>query len=124
MSKNITPEELSEFTRCIAAGIDKAKNPSAGRVASDINCAIAAMNGDEKAISRVRSVIATMAAKAEPAAKSTQASAPAAPITLAFSGELGPDIMERLAAEVAKRRPEFVGKKLQFSLSAKPADSK
>ena len=117
MSKEITPVELSKFIRCIAAGIEASKKPRADMVASDIRCAIAAVGGDEGAASRVRAVISAAA----PAAPAEAHTAAAEPITLRFNGELGEDVMRRAAAEVAKRRPALSGKKLQFTLTAKPA---
>ena len=53
----INPKEIVKFVRYIAAGIDASKKPSRGMVASDIRCAIAAVNGDESAINHVRSII-------------------------------------------------------------------
>lgn len=113
MAKEVTPQELAQFCRIVAAGIDAAKNPRADLVASDVRCAIAAMNGDEGAVKRVHSVIAA----AKPA--SAGAVEPAKPISLSFKGELNGDLMQRAAAELEKRRPDLKGKKLQFSLSAK-----
>jgi hypothetical protein len=112
MSKEITPAELSKFIRCVAAGIDASKKPRADMVASDIRCAIAAVNGDEGASARVRAVIS--------AVPDAPPRAAAKPISLRFNGELGEDVMRRAAAEVAKRRPALRGKKLQFTLTAKP----
>lgn len=112
MAKEVTPRELAQFCRIVAAGIDAAKNPRADLVASDVRCAIAAMNGDEGAIKRVHGVIAT-------ASKPAPAPAPADSIALNFSGKLSADLMQRAAAELEKRRPELKGRKLQFSLSAK-----
>lgn len=110
MAKEVTPRELAQFCRIVAAGIDASKSPRADLVASDVRCAIAAMNGDEGAVKRVHSVIA--------AAQSAKAP-PADPISLTFKGELNGDLMQRAAAELEKRRPGLKGKKLQFSLSAK-----
>lgn len=115
----VSPQEIANFVRCIAAGIDGSKNPKRELVASDIRCAIAAVNGDEKAVTRVRSVLAAVqtAAPADPAPAAAQAA-----IDLRFSGPLSGELLSRAAAEVAKRRPELRGKKLQFSLSAKIAE--
>lgn len=117
MSKEITPSELSQFCRAVAAGIEASKKPRADLVASDIRCAIAAVNGDEAAVARVRSVLA--AADGAPAPAKT---ASEEPIALRFSGDLSGDVLGRAAAEIAKRRPGLQGKKLQFSLTAKPAE--
>jgi len=118
MSKEITPAELSQFCRAIAAGIEASKKPRADLVASDICCAIAAVNGDEGAVKRVRSVLASAAAAPAPQERTASAD----PIALRFNGDLDGDVLKRAAAEIAKRRPGLQGKKLQFSLTAKPAE--
>lgn len=114
MSKEITPSDLSKFIRCIAAGIEASKKPRADMVASDIRCAIAAVNGDEAAAARVLSVISGTDTEPKPSVASDS-------VTLRFNGELSGEVIQRAAAEVAKRRPELQGKKLQFTLTAKPA---
>lgn len=104
----INPKEIVKFVRYIAAGIDASAKPSRNMVASDIRCAIAAVNGNEKAINHVRSIIS-----------GTTTDEPR--IDIKFSGPLSRQLIERAATEVAKRRPGFRGKKLQFTLSAKIA---
>ena len=118
MSKEISPSELSKFIRLVASGIEASKKPRADLVASDIRCAIAAVNGDEAAVKRVRSVIA--AAPAAPAAPDARTAGTDA-ISLRFSGDLDGEVLRRAAEEIAKRRPGLKGQKLQFSLTAKPA---
>ncbi len=104
----INPKEIVKFVRYIAAGIDASKKPSRDMVASDIRCAIAAVNGDKSAVDHVRSIISNTV-EDEPR------------IDIQFTGPLNMKLIERAATEVAKRRPGFRGKKLQFTLSAKIA---
>lgn len=111
----VTPSEIATFLNAIADGIDRSKSPRPDRVASDIKAAIAALDGHEGAIERVKTVVA--------AVKAPTAAAPAAPsaekpIRLDFQGPLTPDLISRAAAEVAKRRPGFEGKKLKMSITA------
>jgi hypothetical protein len=108
----VTPSEIATFLNAIADGIDGSKSPKASLVASDIKAAIAALDGHEGAIKRVKTVVA--------AVKAPVAAAPAAekPIRLDFQGPLTPDLISRAAAEVAKRRPGFEGKKLKMSITA------
>lgn len=117
MANGISPKELSHYIRLVAAGIDAAKQPRADLVGSDIRCAIAAVNGDEGAVKRVRKILAD-SAPAKPADQPRTGSDD--PIALRFSGSLSEDGMKKVAAEIAKRRPGLQGKKLQFELTAKP----
>jgi len=115
MAKEVTPRDLAQYCRIVAAGIDASKSPRSDLVASDIRCAIAAMNGNKSAIARVHGVIAaaTKPAAAKPDAASVD------PISLTFKGELSGDVMKRAADELERRRPGLKGRKLQFLVSAK-----
>lgn len=95
---NPTPQEVSNYLRAMADGIDKSKSPDPTKVAADIKKVIAALSPEPEAPAE------------EPK-----------PIKLSFQGDVGDEaLMARAAAEVAKRRPGFKGRPVKFSLIAEP----
>ncbi|HEY8095078.1 MAG TPA: hypothetical protein VIE65_03170 [Methylobacter sp.] len=113
----VKPSEIASFLIAIADGIDRAKSPKTSFVASDIKAAIAAIDGNEKAVEHIRNTNAAVKAAKEQKPERT-ASATDSPINLRFQGTLTPDLISKAAAEVAKRRPGFEGKHLKMSISA------
>lgn len=113
---NLSPQEVSSYISLIASAIDKSAKPKADLVTNDIKCAIAALNGDEKAVARIKGILAS--------SKTGEKSAPAkvaadASLGLKFSGPLSEDLLKRTAHEIAKKRPGYKGKDLEFTLSVK-----
>lgn len=114
---NLSPQEVSSYISLIASAIDKSAKPKADLVTNDIKCAIAALNGDEKAVARIKGILAS-ATKTEGKPAPAKVAADAS-LGLKFSGPLSEDLLKRTAHEIAKKRPGYKGKDLEFTLSVK-----
>lgn len=60
-----TPLQIAAALEAISSGIARAKSPSASKVAADLKCVIAALEGDSEASSRVARIATAHQANAE-----------------------------------------------------------
>lgn len=114
MPQSANPSQIAAFLRAVADGIDRSKNPDRNKVASDLKCVLAALNGEEGAVARVAAVASASQKPAAPAP---------APYKISFTGSVSPDNLRGAAEEILKRRPALAGQKVRVTLIAEPVGS-
>ncbi len=113
--KNPSPSQIASFLRNMADKIDHAKAPSTAKVAADLRCVLAALDGNEEAVARV-------AAMTAPAAPAVGQSAPEAkPFRISFNGKFDPDVVRRAAEHVVAKRPVIAGQVSRITIQIDPA---